>query len=73
MVRINKSELQNKIFSKRLIFSFLLIAILTIIIVIRIYNLQVTKHEFYKDEALGNQMSIVPTTPTRGKIFSCHP
>ena len=69
MVRINNPELQYKIFSKRLIFSFLLIAILTIIIVIRIYNLQVTKHEFYKDEALGNQMSIVPTTPTRGKIF----
>jgi penicillin-binding protein 2 len=70
VLRINKSHLiENKIFSSRLFFSFLLITILTIIVIVRIYNLQITQHEFYLDEALGNQMSILPITPTRGNIF----
>lgn len=69
MTRINSAELQNKIFSKRLIFSLILVFILTLILVVRVYNLQITEHSFYKDEALGNQMSVMPITPTRGKIF----
>lgn len=66
---ISNTALENKIFSTRLLISILVLAILTIIVFVRIFNLQITQHEYYIEEALGNQMNVVPITPSRGKIF----
>lgn len=69
MDRIQNTALENKIFSNRLLVSIFFIVTLTIVLLAKIFNLQILQHELYKDEALGNQMSVLPIIPTRGKIF----
>jgi len=49
--------------------AFVFIFILTSILILRVYNLQIVNHEYYTEEALGNQMRSIPITPARGKIF----
>lgn len=69
MERISNTALENKIFSSRLVLAFVFIFILTSILILRVYNLQIVNHEYYTEEALGNQMRSIPITPARGKIF----
>lgn len=69
MERISNTVLENKIFSSRLVLAFVFIFILTSILILRVYNLQIVNHEYYTEEALGNQMRSMPITPARGKIF----
>lgn len=69
MERISNTVLENKIFSSRLVLAFVFIFILTSILILRVYNLQIVNHEYYTEEALGNQMRSIPITPARGKIF----
>ena len=49
--------------------AFLFILIITSVLILRLYNLQISNHDYYAEEALGNQMRTLPITPTRGKIF----
>jgi penicillin-binding protein 2 len=43
--------------------------LVTLILILRLFNLQVTKHDYYLEEALGNQMQNLPITPIRGDIL----
>tara|TARA_B110000046_G_scaffold49385_1_gene55007 strand:- start:1116 stop:2897 length:1782 start_codon:yes stop_codon:yes gene_type:complete len=43
--------------------------LITLILIVRLFNLQVTKHDYYLEEALGNQMQNLPITPIRGDIL----
>jgi penicillin-binding protein 2 len=43
--------------------------LITLILILRLFNLQVTKHDYYLEEALGNQMQNLPITPIRGDIL----
>jgi len=49
--------------------AFLFILIITSVLILRLYNLQISNHDYYAEEALGNQMRTLPITPARGKIF----
>ncbi len=69
MDKISNAIVENKIFTNRIILSIIFIFILTLVLVYRVYNLQITSHDYYTEEALGNQMRTLPITPTRGKIF----
>lgn len=69
MDRINNTKLENKIFSTRMRLAFIFVLILTIILIFRLFNLQISNHDYYAEEALGNQMRTLPITPSRGKIF----
>lgn len=69
MEKISNTLLENKIFTTRLVFASLFMLILVSILVLVIYNLQITNHQHYTQEAFGNQISTVPINPTRGKIF----
>lgn len=69
MDSINNTQLENSLLSSRLKIALVFIFLLTLLLLIRIYNLQVVNHEFYQEEALGNQMRSLPITPSRGKIF----
>ncbi|HIC41131.1 MAG TPA: penicillin-binding protein 2, partial [Piscirickettsiaceae bacterium] len=69
MEKISNIALENKIFSARMILAFLFVLILTSVLILRLYNLQISNHDYYVEEALGNQMRTLPITPTRGKIF----
>ncbi len=69
MDQLGNTKAESKIFSSRVKIAFIFILILTLIIVVRIHNLQITNHNYYVEEALGNQLHTVPITPLRGKIF----
>ena len=69
MEKISNIALENKIFSSRMLMAFLFILIITSVLILRLYNLQISNHDYYAEEALGNQMRTLPITPTRGKIF----
>lgn len=69
MEKISNIALENKIFSNRMLMASLFILIITLVLILRLYNLQISSHDYYAEEALGNQMRTLPITPTRGKIF----
>lgn len=69
MEKISNIALENKIFSSRVLMAFLFILVITSVLILRLYNLQISNHDYYAEEALGNQMRTLPITPTRGKIF----
>jgi len=69
MEKISNIALENKIFSSRMLMAFLFILVITSVLLLRLYNLQISNHNYYVEEALGNQMRTLPITPTRGKIF----
>ncbi len=69
MDNIGNTHVESKILSTRLKFALVFIFLLTLLLIVRIYNLQVVSHKYYLEEALGNQMRTLPITPDRGKIF----
>ena len=69
MDKISNIASENKIFSTRLMLALVFIFILTFILILRLYNLQISNYNYYLEESLGNQMRLLPITPIRGKIF----
>ena len=72
MDQIGNSKSENYIFTSRVRFAFVFILLLSLVLIGRTYNLQVVNHEFYVEEALGNQLRELPIAPLRGKIFDRH-
>ena len=69
MDNISNTQLENTLLSFRLKIALVFISLLTLLLLVRIYNLQVIDYEYYQEESLGNQMRLLPITPSRGKIF----
>lgn len=69
MDSIGNAQLEKLLLSSRLKLALIFIFLLALLLVVRVFNLQVTNHEYYQEEALGNQMRSLPITPARGKIF----
>lgn len=69
MDKISNTYLENKIFSNRIIIAIIFIFVLTAILILRLFNLQISNYDFYIEESLGNQMRMLPIAPTRGNIF----
>ena len=69
MDSLSNTQLENTLLSSRLKIALVFIFLLTLLLLVRIYNLQVVHHEYYQEESLGNQMRTLPITPSRGKIF----
>jgi len=69
MEKISNTALENKIFSSRMMLAFIFVIVFTLVLILKLFNLQIIHHDHYTEEALGNQMRTLPITPTRGKIF----
>lgn len=69
MEKISNTALENKIFSNRMMLAFIFVVFFTLVLILRLFNLQIIHYDYYTEEALGNQMRTLPITPTRGKIF----
>jgi penicillin-binding protein 2 len=69
MEKISNTALENKIFSSRMMLAFIFVIFFSLALILRLFNLQITHYDYYTEEALGNQMRILPIAPTRGKIF----
>ena len=69
MEKIGNIKREKVVFKSRVIFSAIIMLSITLILILRLFNLQVTKHDYYLEEALGNQMQNLPITPIRGDIL----
>ena len=69
MEKISNIALENKIFSNRMLMTSLFILIITLVLILRLYNLQISSHDYYAEEALGNQMRTLPITPLEGRYL----
>ena len=69
MEKIGNIKREKVVFKSRVIISAIIMLLITLILIVRLFNLQVTKHDYYLEEALGNQMQNLPITPIRGDIL----
>ena len=69
MEKIGNIKREKVVFKSRVIVSAIIMLLVTLILILRLFNLQVTKHDYYLEEALGNQMQNLPITPIRGDIL----
>jgi penicillin-binding protein 2 len=69
MEKIANTKREKKVFKSRIMIASLFMIAMTFILVLRLFNLQITKYEYYTEEALGNQMQTLPITPIRGNIL----
>jgi penicillin-binding protein 2 len=69
MNKIGNIKREKTVFKSRVIISIIIMILLVLILIVRLFNLQVTKHDYYLEEALGNQMQNLPITPIRGDIL----
>ena len=69
MEKIGNIKREKIVFKSRVILSTVIMLSMTLILILRLFNLQVTKHDYYLEEALGNQMQNLPITPIRGDIL----
>ncbi len=68
-MRISNPIVENSIFVKRLLLAAVIMIIGVVIILFRIFDLQIIKHDYYKEEAIENQLLIRSIAPIRGRIF----
>ena len=69
MQKIGNIKRKKTVFKSTVILSAVIMLLITLILILRLFNLQVTKHDYYLEEALGNQMQNLPITPIRGDIL----
>ena len=69
MEKISNIKKERKVFKNRVILASGFMLIMLFLLISRMYNLQITQHEHFTEEALGNQMQILPVTPLRGNIL----
>ena len=69
MEKIGNIKREKLVFKSRVIFSAIIMLSITLVLIVRLFNLQITKHDYYVKEALGNQMQNLPITPIRGDIL----
>ncbi|PMG60340.1 penicillin-binding protein 2 [Vibrio splendidus] len=67
--RLRDHELEASLFKNRAVFAFVCIVFLAGLLVLNIYNLQVTKHQYYQTRSNSNRIKIIPLPPTRGLIY----
>jgi len=66
---IKNTSREGKIFNNRVIIAWLIMLIFLLVIVVRLFFLQVINYEYYKTESNENRITILPIPPTRGLIF----
>ncbi len=61
---------ENQIFRNRVIFAIGIITVLFLVIIGRLFLLQVVKHDHFTTLSRENRVKVVPIAPTRGLIYS---
>jgi penicillin-binding protein 2 len=69
MDKIANTKREIRVFQSRVVIAALFIFALSLILVSRIYSLQIINYDYYSEEALGNQLQLLPITPARGDIL----
>ena len=62
-------ERESKVFRSRIVIASIFMIAMAFLLIYRLYNLQIINHNYYTEEALGNQLQILPIPPIRGDIL----
>jgi len=69
MDKIANTKREIRVFQSRVVIAALFIFALSLVLISRIYSLQIIDYDYYSEEALGNQLQQLPITPARGDIL----
>ena len=67
MEKISNTALENKIFSSRMMLAFIFVIVFTLVLIFKLFNLQIIHYDHYTEEALGNQMRTLQSHLLEGK------
>jgi len=68
-LKIKDHAAETRLFANRAIVAMVLVIILMLVIVARLFYLQVVNHEHFSTASRNNRIKIVPVPPTRGLIY----
>ena len=68
-VHILDPKRDSSITKQRLLLATMLVLVLTIVVLGRLYFLQVVKHDRYRTLSVENRIGLLPVPPVRGRIF----
>ena len=63
---------ESVLFIRRALVAFGVIVILSGILMVNLYNLQIVRHDDYQTRSNDNRIKLVPIPPSRGIIFDRH-
>ena len=69
MDKIANTKREIRVFQSRVVIASLFVFALILVLLSRIYSLQIIIYDHYSQEALGNQLQQLPITPARGDIL----
>jgi len=69
MDKIANTKREIRVFQSRVVIASLFVLALILVLLSRIYSLQIINYDYYSQEALGNQLQQLPITPARGNIL----
>jgi penicillin-binding protein 2 len=69
MDKIANTRREIRVLQSRVVVAGLFIFALSLVLIARIYSLQIIDYDYYSEEALGNQLQQLPITPARGDIL----
>ncbi|MER1372729.1 penicillin-binding protein 2, partial [Klebsiella pneumoniae] len=59
---------ESALFIRRAVVAFIGIVILSAVLVVNLYHLQINRHEDYQTRSNDNRIKLVPIPPSRGLI-----
>jgi len=68
-VRIKDHWKEQRLFDQRAVVAGVLILLLTLTLIVRLYVLQVARHDYYADLSQGNRVRTEPVPAARGLIL----
>ena len=69
IAKIPNTKRERKVFRSRIIIASVFMIAMALLLIYRLFNLQIINHEYYIEEALGNQLQTLPIPPIRGDIL----
>ena len=69
MEKIANTKRERKVFRSRVMIASVFMIVMALLLIYRLFNLQIINYNYYIEEALGNQLHILPIQPIRGNIL----
>jgi len=69
MDKIANTKRERKVFRSRIFIASIFMIAMALLLIYKLFNLQIINHDYYTEEALGNQLQILPIPPIRGDIL----
>ncbi|MDP8078945.1 penicillin-binding protein 2 [Phocoenobacter skyensis] len=66
---VRNSKAESNLFARRALVGFLGVLILTAVLLVNIYHLQVSDYKTYQTRSNGNRIKLLPVPPVRGLIY----